>query len=32
MDNQVLITDYTQMDKIMKEERTYILNIVRQVI
>jgi len=31
MDNQVLITDYTQMDKIMKEERTYILNIVRQI-
>merc|ERR1739838_965259 len=31
MDNQVPITDYTQTDKIMKEERTYILNIVRQI-
>ena len=31
MDNQVVISDYTQMDRILKEERLYILNIVKQI-
>lgn len=31
MDNQVIITDYTQMDRVLKEERNYILNIVKQI-
>lgn len=31
MDNQVVISDYTQMDRILREERLYILNIVKQV-
>lgn len=31
MDNQVVITDYTQMDRVLKEERNYILNIVKQI-
>ncbi|XP_013408543.1 T-complex protein 1 subunit delta [Lingula anatina] len=31
MENNVIISDYAQMDRIMKEERTYILNIVKQI-
>ncbi|XP_041351582.1 T-complex protein 1 subunit delta-like [Gigantopelta aegis] len=31
MDNQVIVSDYTQMDRVLKEERTYILNIVKQI-
>ncbi|KAH8859368.1 T-complex protein 1 subunit delta [Schistosoma japonicum] len=31
MENNVVITDYTQMDRIMKEERQYILNIIKAV-
>lgn len=31
MENSVVVTDYTQMDRIMKEERQYILNIVKAV-
>lgn len=31
MDNQVVITDYTQMDRVLREERNYILNIVKQI-
>lgn len=31
MDNQVIVSDYTQMDRVLKEERQYILNIVKQV-
>lgn len=31
MDNQVVISDYTQMDRILREERQYILNIVKQI-
>lgn len=31
MDNQVVISDYTQMDRILKEESHYILNIVKQI-
>ena len=31
MENNVIISDYTQMDRIMKEERQYILNIVKTI-
>lgn len=31
MDNQVVISDYTQMDRVLREERAYILNIVKQI-
>lgn len=31
MDNQVILSDYSQMDRVLKEERTYILNIVKQI-
>ncbi|CAL8086551.1 unnamed protein product [Calicophoron daubneyi] len=31
MENNIIVTDYTQMDRIMKEERQYILNIVKTV-
>lgn len=31
MENNIIVTDYTQMDRIMKEERQYILNIVKAV-
>jgi len=31
MDNQVVVSDYTQMDRILREERNYILNIVKQI-
>ena len=31
MDNQVVVSDYTQMDRILKEERNYILNIIKQI-
>lgn len=31
MDNQLIVSDYTQMDRVLKEERTYILNIVKQI-
>lgn len=31
MDNQVIVSDYTQMDRILKEERSYILNIIKQI-
>ncbi|THD21400.1 T-complex protein 1 subunit delta [Fasciola hepatica] len=31
MENNVIVTDYTQMDRILKEERQYILNIVKAV-
>jgi len=31
MDNQVVVTDYAQMDRILKEERNYILNIIKQI-
>ena len=29
MDNQVVISDYAQMDRVLKEERNYLLNIVK---
>lgn len=31
MENQVIITDYTQMDRALKEEREYLLNICKQI-
>ncbi len=31
MENNVIINDYTQMDRVLKEERQYILNIVKQI-
>lgn len=31
MENQVVITDYTQMDRALREEREYILNICKQI-
>ncbi|KAJ3013939.1 UNVERIFIED_CONTAM: T-complex protein 1 subunit delta [Siphonaria sp. JEL0065] len=31
MDNQIVVNDYRQMDKILKEERTYLLNICKQI-
>jgi len=31
MDNQVIINDYSQMDRVLKEERAYILNIVKTI-
>lgn len=31
MEHNVIISDYTQMDRIMKEERQYILNIVKAI-
>lgn len=31
MENQVIVSDYSQMDRVLKEERQYILNIVKQI-
>ena len=31
MENNVVISDYTQMDRVLKEERAYILNIVKKI-
>merc|ERR1711884_281342 len=31
MDNQVMISDYSQMDRVLREERAYILNIVKTI-
>ncbi len=31
MENQVVISDYTQMDRALKEERTYILELCKQI-
>lgn len=31
MENNVIISDYTQMDRVLKEERAYILNIVKKI-
>jgi T-complex protein 1 subunit delta len=31
MDNQVIVNDYRQMDKILKEERQYLLNICKKI-
>lgn len=31
MENQVVISDYTQMDRALKEERNYILELCKQI-
>lgn len=31
MDNQIVVSDYAQMDRVLREERAYILNMVKQV-
>lgn len=31
MENQIIVNDYRQMDKILKEERTYLLNMVKKI-
>ena len=31
MDSQVVISDYTQMDRILREERAYILDLCKKV-
>lgn len=31
MENQIIVNDYRQMDKILKEERAYLLNIVKKI-
>ncbi|XP_076099095.1 T-complex protein 1 subunit delta-like [Mytilus galloprovincialis] len=31
MDNSVIVSDYTQMDRVLREERQYILDIVKKV-
>mgnify|MGYP003571949786 CR=1 FL=1 len=31
MENNVIVSDYTQMDRVLKEERQYILNIVKAI-
>lgn len=31
MENQVILSDYTQMDRALKEERTYLLDLCKQI-
>ncbi|XP_017774980.1 PREDICTED: T-complex protein 1 subunit delta [Nicrophorus vespilloides] len=31
MDHNVIVSDYAAMDRVLKEERTYILNIIKQI-
>nr|KAG5710661.1 hypothetical protein BaRGS_035063 [Batillaria attramentaria] len=31
MENQVIVSDYTQMDRVLREERNYILEIVKKI-
>ncbi|KAG0235272.1 T-complex protein 1 subunit delta [Actinomortierella wolfii] len=31
MENQIIVNDYRQMDKILKEERNYLLNMVKKI-
>ncbi|XP_077993571.1 T-complex protein 1 subunit delta-like [Glandiceps talaboti] len=31
MENQVVVSDYAQMDRVLREERQYILNLVKQI-
>lgn len=31
MENQIVVNDYRQMDKILKEERKYLLDIVKKI-
>uniref|UniRef100_H2ZFR0 Uncharacterized protein n=1 Tax=Ciona savignyi TaxID=51511 RepID=H2ZFR0_CIOSA len=32
MENQVVLSDYTQMDRVLREERQYTLNLVKQIL
>lgn len=31
MENQVIVSDYSEMDRVLREERQYIINIVKQI-
>lgn len=31
MDHNIIVSDYAAMDRVLKEERAYILNIVKQI-
>ncbi|XP_051867551.1 T-complex protein 1 subunit delta [Pristis pectinata] len=31
MENQIVVSDYAQMDRVLREERAYILNLVKQI-
>ncbi|XP_077102003.1 T-complex protein 1 subunit delta [Siphateles boraxobius] len=31
MDNQIVVSDYAQMDRVLREERSYILNLIKQI-
>ena len=31
MDHNVIVSDYAAMDRVLKEERAYILNIIKQI-
>ena len=31
MENQVIVSDYTQMDRILREERQYLLDICKKI-
>ncbi|XP_042619159.1 T-complex protein 1 subunit delta [Cyprinus carpio] len=31
MDNQIVVSDYAQMDRVLREERAYILNLIKQI-
>jgi T-complex protein 1 subunit delta len=31
MENQIVVNDYRQMDRILKEERTYLLNMCKKI-
>ena len=31
MENNVIVSDYTQMDRVLREERQYILNICKKI-
>jgi len=32
MENNVIVSDYQQMDRILKEERNYILKLIKQIV
>ena len=32
MENSIAIKDYTEMDKILKEERKYIIDLVKKIV
>lgn len=31
MENQVIVSDYAQMDRVLREERNYILEIIKKI-